>query len=228
VRARAWLLGLGAFGYVWWLGVAIETQAGFSGNNRYLVLGTAPVAIVGGVAWGWFSSALGDGVRRLSARGDGARRLGSGFSITAGTAIAVVLFLALPSWIGKGIVSLPRTHHALVYQAHLRSDLSAAVSKAGGAEALLRCGPVMTEGFQVPMVAWTLGVHTLRIEATPSNLVGPPWPAVILQTRAQSNSHLLPTPAQIIAWEHAGAQYRQVAHVRTFRVFSTCAGRVSQ
>ena len=39
---------------VWWLGVAIETQAGFSGNNRYLVLGTAPVAIVGGVAWGWF------------------------------------------------------------------------------------------------------------------------------------------------------------------------------
>jgi hypothetical protein len=86
----------------------------------------------------------------------------------------------------------------------------------------------MTEGFQVPMVAWTLGVHTLRIEATPSNLVGPPWPAVILQTRAQSNSHLLPTPAQIIAWEHAGAQYRQVAHVRTFRVFSTCAGRVSQ
>jgi hypothetical protein len=228
VRARAWLLGLGAFGYVWWLGVAIETQAGFSGNNRYLVLGTAPVAIVGGVAWGWFSSALGDGVRRLSARGDGARRLGSGFSITAGTAIAVVLFLALPSWIGKGIVSLPRTHHALVYQAHLRSDLSAAVSKAGGADALLRCGPVMTEGFQVPMVAWTLGVHTLRIEATPSNLVGPPWPAVILQTRAQSNSHLLPTPAQIIAWEHAGAQYRQVAHVRTFRVFSTCAGRVSQ
>ena len=53
----------------------------------------------------------------------------------------------------------------------------------------------MTEGFQVPMVAWTLGVHTLRIEATPSTLVGPPWPAVILQTRAQSNSHLLPTPA---------------------------------
>ena len=227
VRARAWLLGLGVFGYVWWLGVAIETQAGFSGNNRYLVLGTAPVAIVGGVAWGWFASALGDGIRRLSARGDGASRLGLGASISAATAVAVVLFLALPSWIGKGIVSLPRTHHALVYQAHLRSDLTAAVAKAGGADALLRCGPVMTEGFQVPMVAWTLGVHTLRIQATPSKLAGPPWPAVILQTRAQSNSHLLPTPAQIIAWEQAGARYRQVAHVRTFRVFSTCAGKVT-
>jgi hypothetical protein len=228
VRARAWLLGLGVFGYVWWLGVAIETQAGFSGNNRYLVLGTAPVAIVGGVAWGWFSRALADGLRRLSSRGEGA---GSGpgvaFSIPAGAAVAVVLFLALPSWIGKGIVSLPRTHHALVYQANLRSDLAAAVTRAGGADALLRCGPVMTEGFQVPMVAWTLGVHTLRIEASPSKIVGRPWPAVILQTRAQSNSHLLPTPAQIIAWEQAGARYRQVAHVRTFRVFSTCAGKVT-
>jgi hypothetical protein len=228
VRARAWLLGLGVFGYVWWLGVAIETQAGFSGNNRYLVLGTAPVAIVGGVAWGWFSSALGDAIRRLSARREGAGAgLGMRFSVPAATAVAVVLFLALPSWIGKGIVSLPRTHHALVYQAHLRSDLTAAVAKAGGADALLRCGPVMTEGFQVPMVAWTLGVHTLRIEATPSKLAGPPWPAVILQTRAQSNSHLLPAPAQIIAWEQAGARYRQVARVRTFRVFSTCAGRVT-
>ncbi len=227
VRARAWLLGLGVFGYAWWLGVAIETQAGFSGNNRYLVLGTAPVAIVGGVAWGWFSHALSEGLRRLSARGEGAGRLGVSFTIPAAAAVAVVLFLALPSWIGKGIVSLPRTHHALVYQAHLRADLTAAVREAGGSGALLGCGPVMTEGFQVPMTAWTLGVHTLRVEATPTNLVGPPWPAVILQTRAQSNSRLLPTPAQIIAWEHAGARYRLVAHVRTFRVFSTCAGKVT-
>jgi hypothetical protein len=227
VRARAWLLALGVFGFAWWLGVAIETQAGFSGNNRYLVLGTAPVAIAGGVAWGWFSRALAEGFRRLRARGEGAGPLGVGFTIPAAAGVAVVLFLALPSWIGKGIVSLPRTHHALVYQARLRSDLTAAVAKAGGADALLRCGPVMTEGFQVPMVAWTFGVHTLRVEATPGTLVGPPWPAVILQARAQSNSRLLPTPQQIIAWEHAGAPYKLVAHVHTFRVFSTCAGKVS-
>jgi hypothetical protein len=236
VRARAWLLGLGVFGYVWWLGVAIETQAGFSGNNRYLVLGTAPVAIVGGVAWGWFCSALADGIRRLSARGEGTGgRSLVRFSMPAATVVVVVLFLALPTWIGKGIVSLPRTHHALVYQAHLRSDLTAAVAKAGGADALLNCGgkpaTVMTEGFQVPMAAWTLGVHTLRIEATPTTppgkLAGPPWPDVILQARAQSNSTLLPTPQQVIAWEHAGAPYKLIAHVRTFRVFSTCAGKVT-
>jgi hypothetical protein len=225
VRARAWLLGLGLFGFVWWLGVAVETQAGFSGNNRYLVLGTAPVAIAGGIAWGWFAGSLAGVIRRFSGRVSGLRA--DRFAMPAGTAVAIALFLAVPPWIGTNIVSLPRTHHALVYQAHLREDLTAAVRKAGGAHALLSCGAVMTEGFQVPMTAWTLGVHTLRVQATPNTLAGPPGPAVILQTRAQSNSHLLPSPAQIIAWERAGTRYHLIAHVRTFRVFSTCASKVA-
>jgi hypothetical protein len=229
IRARAWLLALGVFGLVWWFGIAVETQAGFSGNNRYLVLGTAPVAIVGGIAWGWFASVAAAVLRRLAELGGGRRRFAAvRFTVPAGAVVALALFLAWPPWIGKNVVSLPRTHHALVYQARLRSDLTAAVAKAGGAHALLSCGAVMTEGFQVPMAAWTLSVHTLRVEAEPPTLVGPPWPAVILQTRAQSNSTLLPTPAQILAWERAGARYRLVAHVRTFRVFSTCAGKVHE
>jgi hypothetical protein len=228
VRARAWVLGLGLFGLVWWLGIAFETQAGFSGNNRYLVLGTAPVAIVGGVAWGWFTGELAALVRRMADRRAGASRLLRHLALPAALVVALAIILAVPRWIGSSgsIISVPRTHHALVYQAHLREDLSAAVRKAGGSGALLGCGAVMTEGFQVPMAAWTLGVHTLRVEATPNRLVGAPWPAVILQTRAQSRSRLLPTPAQIIAWERAGARYRLVAHVRTFRVFSTCASKV--
>ncbi len=51
----------------------------------------------------------------------------------------------------------------------------------------------MTEGFQVPLVAWTLGVHTLDVEASPAAGAPPPAaPNVILQTRAQSNSTPLP------------------------------------
>ena len=126
-RARAWLLGLGLFGLVWWLGIAIETQVGFSGNNRYLVLGSAPVAIWGGVAWGWFSRSSADWIRRLAALlGPGVRRLtAAAFTIPAGAVVAVGLFLAVPPWIGQNIISLPRTHHSLVYQAHLREDLTA-------------------------------------------------------------------------------------------------------
>ena len=233
IRARAWLLGLGLFGLLWWLGIAFETQAGFSGNNRYLVLGTAPVAIAGGVAWGWFSRTLADWVRRLAGLlGSGFRRLTApAFTVSAGVVVAVALFLAVPPWIGTNIVSLPRTHHALIYQAHLREDLTAAVQKAGGKNALLTCNgtqaSVMTEGFQVPMVAWTLGVRTLRVEAEPTNLAGPPWPTVILQTRAQSKSSLLPTRSRSSPGSTTAPNYKLIAHVRTFRVFSTCAGKVT-
>jgi hypothetical protein len=226
--ARAWLLVIGVFGFFWWLLIAVETQAGFSGNNRYLVLGTAPVAIAGGVAWGWFMFSVARSLRWLSARVGGLRRFGrAAVALPAGVVAGVALFLAVPPWITKNIVSLPRTHHALYYQALLRRDVAAAVQRAGGREAVLRCGTIMTEGFQVPMLAWTLGVPTLRVEATPLGMVGPPWPNVIFQNRAQSKSRLLPLPQQIIAWERAGAPYRLIVHNRTFRVFSTCGSKVA-
>jgi hypothetical protein len=228
IRARITLLVLGVFGFVWWFGIALETQAGFSGNNRYLVLGTAPVAIAGGVAWGWFAQTVGRIIGWLGGRLSALRSVTApAVALPVGALVALVLFLAVPPWIGENVISLPRTHHALVYQADLRTDLNAAVQKAGGPAALLNCGSVMTEGFQVPMVAWTLGVRTLGVEAEPGTIVGPPWPNVILQTRAQSNSTLLPLPAQILAWEREGAHYKLIAHVRTFRVFSTCPGKVA-
>jgi hypothetical protein len=149
------------------------------------------------------------------------------FALPVGTVVAIALFLAVPPFITKNIVSIPRTHHALVYQAKLRSGLSDAVHQAGGAKALLSCGSMMTEGFQVPMIAWTLGVRTLRVEASPTGLVGPPWPNVVFQARAQSKSTLLPLPQQIIDWEHDGAHYTLIAHSRTFRIFSTCPAKVA-
>ena len=226
--ARAWLLVIGGFGFVWWLGIAVETEAGFSGNNRYLVLGTAPVAIAGGVAWGWFMFSVARLVRWGAGRRSAWRRFASStVALPAGVVAGVALFLAVPPFITKNVISLPRTHHALWYQALLRKDMSAAVQEAGGRAAVLRCGSIMTEGFQVPMLAWTLGVPTLRVQATPLTMVGAPWPNVVFQNRAQSKSTLLPLPQQIIAWERAGAHYRLVAHNRTFRVFSTCPARVA-
>ena len=212
-RARTALLALGLSGLMWWFGIAVETQDGFSGNNRYLLLGTACLAITGGVAWGWLAATVARFARKISR---------PAVALPAGATVAIGLFLAVPPWIGHQIVSLPRTHRALLYQAELREDLAQAIRASGGVSALLRCGPVMTEGYQVPMVAYQLGVHTLRVEAPPPTIVGPPWPNVILQTRAQSNTTLLPLAPQILAWERDGARYRLVAHVRTFRVFSTC------
>ena len=105
-----------------------ETQVGFSGNDRYLVLGTAPVAIAGGVAWGWFAQtarAMRSGRLRRGRRAcDGSpARAGPIRAVPPAALVAIALFLAMPPWIGKNVISLPRTHRALMYQAHLREDL---------------------------------------------------------------------------------------------------------
>jgi hypothetical protein len=216
-RARAWLLGLIVFGYVWWVGIAIETQAGFSGNDRYLLLGTAPIAISGAIGWGWFAHAIGSAIRRLARRTRSVWHLaGRRVAPAAGTAMAVVLFAAFPPWIGRSILSVPRLHGALVYQAHLREDMTAAIKKLGRSR-LLGCGTVMTEGFQVPMLAYMLDVHTLRVEEPPAVAGTGPPPNVIFQARAQRNSTLLPI---IRPWR---VRYSLVDHQRTFRVFVNCA-----
>jgi hypothetical protein len=218
-RALAAVVAAGALGLGWWVVIAIMTQAGFSGNNRYLVLGAALIEIAGGVGWGWAGLALGARVRALvrSRRsGYGASTGPSGSAIGWSGVVALALVFAfIPSWVGNRLVNVQLTHRALVYQAHLRSGITAAVEKAGGAHKVLACGAVMTEGFQVPMLAWTLGVHTIDVEASPQSVSDPgPPPNVIFQTRAQRNAHLLPV---VGAWKTT--PYRLVARTRTFRVF---------
>jgi hypothetical protein len=136
--------------------------------------------------------------------------------------VAIAVIVATPPWIGPSIVDLPATHRALVYQAHLRQDMARAV-KLVQAKRILACGTVMTEGFQVPMLAWNLDVHTARIAASPASVSRPgPAPNVIFQTRAQRNAHLLPV---IGGWK--GVPYHRVTRVRTFRVFAHCANKVT-
>src|SRR5665648_495340 len=103
----------------------------------------------------------------------------------ATAAVAALVFCFAPNWVGTNFISIQKTHKALVYQAHLRQDAARIIARYGGAAKLLRCGTIMTEGFQVPLVAWTLGVHTLRVEGPPAAGAEPgPAPNVALQTSA--------------------------------------------
>jgi hypothetical protein len=217
-RALAAVAVSGILGAAWWVVIAAMTQAGFSGNNRYLILGAALIEVAGGVGWGWAALELGRGVPRFVAGARGiAARLASGL---AAFGVVALVFLLVPNWVGGNLINIPRTHRALVYQAHLREDMTAAVSRLGGRSKVLSCGSVMTEGFQVPMLAWTLDVHTLTIQASPVLAPGqapPPPPNVIFQTRAQRNAHLLPL---LSTWPTV--HYRLVTHNRTFRVYENC------
>src|SRR5437588_715018 len=111
----------------------------------------------GRAGWGWGAAAVAGFLRR---------RVNLAAAAAAGTAVAIALIVATPPWIGPSIVDVPATHRALVYQAHLRQDMNRAVRRLG-AKRILGCGTVMTEGFQVPMLAWNLDVRTARLAASP-------------------------------------------------------------
>jgi hypothetical protein len=207
-RALATLVVAGVFGLAWWVLVGLETQAGFSGNDRYLVLGSAFIVLAGGVGFGWLALALAGVVRR--------RRAALGRpAVWVASAACSLLFVFGPNWVGKNLIDIPRTHGSLLYQAHLRQDLATLIAQHGGAKGILACGPVMTEGFQVPMVAWYLNVRTLQVlDQPPTNSRGlapvprGQWPSTIFQDRDNRGAALLPLPQTILGWEHEGAHYR--------------------
>ncbi|MFL5337951.1 MAG: hypothetical protein ACJ8H8_33480, partial [Geminicoccaceae bacterium] len=188
IRAQATAALAGVTGVVWFVVIAILTQAGFSGNNRYLVIGSALIEVCGAVAWGWAALALGRAAGRLLDRGREPSSAGVGVAVWTSVAVLGALFALLPPWVGNDVGLVQRTHRALVYQASLRDGAADVIDRYGGPAKVLRCGTVMTEGFQVPMVAWTLGVHTLRVLGpAPSGTPPGPAPNVILQTRASRN-----------------------------------------
>jgi hypothetical protein len=219
-RLAAAMLGLG--GLAWFVVIAIMTQAGFSGNNRYLVLGSALVDICGAVGFGWAARELAVlGARRWRGRA----ALSAGLQWAA-AAIVALIFLLAPNWVGNNMISIPRTHGSLVYQANLRRGMDSLVKDFGGAGKVLSCGSVMTEGFQVPMVAWVLGVPTPRVWAPPTNGgAAHPQPAgdapnVILQTRDTRSAHLLPL---LSTWPTV--HYHYVGTVHSVRMFTQgCSG----
>lgn len=220
-RAQVTAASAGLVGLSWFVLIAVMTQIGFSGNNRYLVIGSALVEVCGAVAWGWAAQEIGslglNGLRRRRSSRD--PTLARTAPTAAVLAIAAV-FVFLPPWVGGNLVALPRTHRSLVYQAHLREGASGAVARYGDAAKLLRCGTVMTEGFQVPLVAWTLGVHTNQIEAPPAaGQPAGPAPNAILQTRASRNLALLPI---VRSWPTV--HYTYDGHSGPFRLFTHCRG----
>jgi len=218
-RITAALMGIG--GLAWFVVIAVMTQVGFSGNNRYLVLGSAMVDICGAVGFGWAAREL-----AVLAMGRG-RGIGLSSAVQWGAAAIVALvFLVLPNWVGNNMISIPRTHGSLVYQAKLRQGMTDLVNRFGGADRVLGCGSVMTEGFQVPMVAFILDVPTTRVGAPPT-LGGAehPQPAqdapnVILQTRDTRSAARLPF---LSTWP--GVRYHYVGSSGPVHMFTQgCSG----
>ena len=79
----------------------------------------------------------------------------------------------------------------------------------------------MTEGFQVPLVAWTLGLHTDQVMAPPTLAPAQPpvaGPPVVLQAAAQRKRTPLPIMHEFTNY----TSYKIVERTRSFTLLTNC------
>ncbi len=131
-RAR----NLALAGLAWTGLVAAMSQAGFAGEERYLLPAAACAAVAAGVAWS-----------RLVTR-------------KAAAWVFAALALAPAPLVAAQAADLRRD---LADDAALRSELQAAVVAAGGADAV-SCGPLAAGRYRFPLVAWHLHVPISAVD----------------------------------------------------------------
>jgi hypothetical protein len=128
-----------AVGALAWVGlVAAMTEAGFSGNARYMIAPVALICVAGGTGWGRAFA--------LVPRWRGTAAIGAALALLA----AAALLITPVSRLGADATSV--RDEARLYEA-----LSGAVGAVGGPAAVRRCGSAATGPFQVTPLAWRLG-----------------------------------------------------------------------
>ena len=168
-----------AAGLGWLALVAIMTELGYAGNQRYLIVTTAAVCVLGGVGFGRVFDGLRIGVSRITDRPK------------VGLAAASVVFglglVALTPVIKDKVDNTEVTAKKLEYEASLWGNLPEAIEKAGGRDSLLRCGSVYSGPFQTQMVAYELGIHGIEVGA----LVPTEPPGLAFQTHTVRDGPLV-------------------------------------
>ena len=126
-----------------------------TGAPRYLLPGAALACVVAGVF-------VADVARALSRRLSDPR---------AAVALGLIAYLGLAALLARRLHDTgQRVHEGVQSQqrgARLAANLPHAIALAGGRDAILRCGDVNTQAFQVPLVAWQLRVPVGDVHITP-------------------------------------------------------------
>jgi hypothetical protein len=223
----------GAFGFIWWLGISVETQGGFAGNPRYAVIGVMLVCISGAAAYGWACTGLaqlaGAGLRRLSQRRPDARTLTASWKarVTVATAFMVLIFLFVPNWFAHRMPSVASIRDEARYQAQLREGMAYLIDDYGGASNVRSCGSLMTSNYQVTMLAWYLDVPIRFVEALPA------YKKDQLTTKLEAGPNIIfqdgagPTPAQMQVWAQGwkqknGSSYKIIVKP-PFTLYADCS-----
>jgi hypothetical protein len=140
VRAP-WLVvgGLAVLGVAWLVLVAIMTERGYSGNERYLIQPAAFLIVAAGTALALALRGVDETPRRV---------------VLGVVAVAVV---------ATAVQQLPMQVRRVVYEGNLVHELPRAIDAAGGRERLRACGGISTLNLMVPQVAWQLRMHAVDV-----------------------------------------------------------------
>jgi len=192
-------LALFAGGVAWFALVAGMTEAGYAGNQRYLIVSTAAAAVLGGIGAARVLQSVGKLVQRLT----GSWRKGA----IAAAVFCAVAFIASFPFIVEKANNTERVSGGLDHEAELWADLKTLLDQQGGRERLLACGGLFSGPFQTQMIAWELHIHGIRIgwRSTPP-------PGVALRTRTVPDGPLVVKPTD--------GRFRQVAHVGKWRMLT--------
>lgn len=218
----------GVAGFGWMLLIAVESEDGFSGSARYMMLGAAIVYVAAGVGYGLIATLIAMLARRIRAWPRQPLNL-------AGAVLATLVFVLAPSWIGTADVlrSPGSITDTLRYNGKLREELASLVRRVGGPRHVVGCGQVLVEFLQAPMVAWYLSEPISAISVDPHNAAQtgrpPPvakggWPRVVIQDRPSPGAVLRPGANWIATWSrNAGRSYR-VLKTREMSMYVDCSG----
>jgi hypothetical protein len=156
-RGQRALLALGAAAATEAALFVAMTQAGFSGNPRYVLPALTVLCVLGGVGAARAAEAGPEVARRA---GEGAR---SSRLVGAALALLLVALLAAPFVAGRG-ERLAVEAREVGDRMELQRDLARAVDAAGGAEALRALGSATTNRALHTRLAWELGRPIQEVE----------------------------------------------------------------
>jgi hypothetical protein len=187
----------------WLVEVALVTQLRLgSGDERYLIVSVALACVLAGVGW---------------------TRVVAGARTFQPKAIVAVALLASAPFVVQRLDELSSNIGELPYQAHKYGELATLIDAAGGRGAILACGPISSDIYQMPAVAWQLGIHQSQIVITPGPngtstkgmVTRTPTEGTVFRTRPTRGAPLLPS-------QLGSLQFHQVAATDQWQLLTTC------
>jgi hypothetical protein len=203
-REDGYVLALSVLCIGWLVEVAITTQARMgAGDERYLIVSVALGCVLAGVGWS----------RLVTARRRPWVRI----------AVVGVVMVGSAPFVAQRLDELSGTIGEVPYQAHKYGELAQLIKRAGGRDRVLSCAPITTDIYQMPAVAWQLGIHQSEVviaagpKGTPEvgRVVVLATAGTVFRTRTTRESPLLPS-------QLGSPDFRVVATTDQWQLLSTC------